>query len=464
LIQFDYFTQAAGLVNQGDWPQARKYIEIGLASTPQHAGLLMLKGLSLMLEKRLPDAETFLRRAIAADPNNAEFHNNYGVVLHRMEKLDKAKSEFQRAIELNPNYKEANKSLAFVSWVSGDYDMARASFSRAVALKPEDRTAIFNLSELLLGQGFFHDGWRLYQYRPNRPIKAKEFGLSDLIYPSAPLPRRLDGKLAVLMPEQGFGDVLFFMRYAHVLRARGARVGYAAERKIWRFIKDCDAIDEVFDERSVLPHLKSPYTFFAGDLPFMTAEDNSAFPSVRIPALPDRVEAARRRLSEIGPPPYVGVNWRAGNPPTVGDNLLYKQMEPRMLGQALRGIDATFVVLQRHPKAEEIDEFRDALGSPAPDLSAVQNDLEELMGYLAVIHEIVGVSSTSIHLRAAMGLDAKVLFVTPSEWRWMLEGEESPWFPGCRVYRVHRPTLRQASLERLHRELAESVRRHRAAG
>ena len=458
MMQIDYYSQAAKLVNQNNWAEASRVIDVGLASTPKHGGLLMLKGLSLMLATHHADAETFFRRAIATEPNNAEFHNNYGVALHRMERLEDAKDEFRLAVELNPQYRQACRSLALVSWVIGDYDTARASFSRLVALDPSERMAPFNLSEMLLGQGFFHDGWRLYQYRPNRSVKAKEFGLPDLIYPSAPLPRRLDGKLVVLMPEQGFGDVLFFMRYAHVLRTRGARVGYAAEKKIRRFIRECSAIDEVFDEQTVVPHLKSPYTFFAGDLPFMTAEDNSTFPSIRIPPLADRVEAARQRLAALGPPPYVGVNWRAGNPPAAGDNLLFKQMEAKTLGEALRGIDATFLALQRHPKPGELDEFRSALGQPVHDLTAIQGDLEELMGYLAVIDEIVGVSSTSVHLRAAMGLDAKVIFVTPVEWRWMLEGEESPWFPGCRVYRIHRPSLKQASLERLNKELAESLR------
>jgi hypothetical protein len=274
----------------------------------------------------------------------------------------------------------------------------------------------------------------------------------------APLPRRLDGKLIVLLPEQGFGDILFFLRYAPLLKARGARVGYAAEKKIRRFVQDAGVLDEVFDEQTIRPHLKSPWTFFAGDLPFLSAEDNSTPASVRIRPLPERVEAARKRLLELGPPPYVGVNWRAGNPPAAGENLLFKKMSPRQLGAALRGIDATFLALQRHPQPGEIEEFREALGAQVHDLTAVQADLEELMGYLAVIDEIVGVSSTSVHLRAAMGLDAKVLFVTPTEWRWMLEGPESPWFPGCRVYRVHRPSLVESSLARLGDELAASLR------
>ncbi len=42
---------------------------------------------------------------------------------------------------------------------------------------------------------------------------------------------------------------------------------------------------------------------------------------------------------------------------------------------------------------------------------------------------------TNVYLRAGAGRTSRVLVPNPPEWRWMAAGDESPWFPGCPVYR-----------------------------
>ena len=75
------------------------------------------------------------------------------------------------------------------------------------------------------------------------------------------------------------------------------------------------------------------------------------------------------------------------------------------------------------------------LGRPAHDLSTLNEDLEQILALLSLIDEYVGVSNTNMHLRAGAGKTARVLVPAPPEWRWMAEGNESPWFPGFGVYR-----------------------------
>lgn len=449
----DFFSRAAQLVNLNRWGDARPVINRGLKRVPKHPGLRMLKALLLMQDKRHSESREIFEALVAELPENAELHNNFGVLLREMGVLEKALSEFKLAVALNPGYREAQKSLATLALRLGDYDQTRCALASRAALIPDDAEANFLLAELLLGMGEWREGWRQFQWRPSHYEEVAKANRPHLIYEVSPLPRNIMGKRVALVPEQGVGDILFFLRFAPLLRARGARAVALSTGRMARMIRDSGVVDEVLvDQVEVSSDL--PFPVYLGDLPFLVEAEDSIPPPLRFSALPERVEAARRELSALGPGPYIGVNWAAGTP--GGDQVLHKAVTPEQLGELLRNLNATVVILQRNPGAGEIERFCAALGRPAQDLSAVQGDLEDLMAYLAAIDEIVGVSSTSVHLRVAMGLSARVLYVG-HEWRWKYSGDTSPWFPDCAVYRMFPAAGERASGARLRADLEAAL-------
>ena len=135
----------------------------------------------------------------------------------------------------------------------------------------------------------------------------------------------------------------------------------------------------------------------------------------------------------MGPPPYIGVSWRAGTPDQKLS--LYKTCPISLIASAFKDVPGTLLILQRHPAPGEIEAFARELGRPVHDLSALNEDLEQMLALLALIDDYVGVSNTNMHLRAGAGKTARVLVPAPPEWRWMAEGKTSPWFPGFAVYR-----------------------------
>jgi hypothetical protein len=176
------------------------------------------------------------------------------------------------------------------------------------------------------------------------------------------------------------------------------------------------------------------FTFSVGDLPLLLGMDDVSkiSPPLALSTLPQRLEALRERLTALGSPPYLGVTWRAG----IKDRRkLYKETPLPRLAKTLRGLPGTVLILQRHPQPGEVEAFSQALGREAHDLSALNEDLEDMLALLSVVDEYVGVSNTNMHLRAGVGRTARVLVPHPPEWRWMAEGEESPWFKGFAVYR-----------------------------
>jgi hypothetical protein len=182
-------------------------------------------------------------------------------------------------------------------------------------------------------------------------------------------------------------------------------------------------------------------------------------PSLRLPPLPEALNRIRRLLADAGPPPYIGLTWRAGTAARDqlgADWVLSKDIALPALAGALRGASGTLLALQRHPAAGEIETLSKLIGRPVADFCALNDALEDMLALLALIDDYVGVSNTNMHLRAATGRDARVLVPNPAEWRWMQWGRRSPWFPDFDIYRQSLNGDWSAALAQLSRDLAAS--------
>ena len=406
-----------------------------LALAPDYADAHNNLGIAYERLGRVDDAIASYRRVLALDPRNIRALSNLGKALRTEGKIEEAEAHCENALAIAPDFVDALNNLAAVRVEQGRYDAALRLYERALAISPRDPDVQLSHGMLCLAMGDFHQGWRGYQWRPTRMrALASRVALHDK------LPEAIADRSVMLLGEQGLGDELFFLRFTRELKRRGARLVYRCEPKLRHAIERTGVFDRLVAEGDPGPPCEMQY--LAGDLPLVLNGDAeaprtpAAFP---LSALDTRVESMRKRLAEVGPPPYLGLTWRAGTPLAAQtgrrDRALHKEVPLDVLVRALDGVCGTVLVLQRHPRLDELDDLRRKLGRDARDMSDANEDLEDMLALLALIDEYVGVSNTNMHLMAGIGRAARVMVPHPPEWRWMLEGETSPWFPGFTVYR-----------------------------
>lgn len=439
--------------------RALELLQKVIALRPEYADAHNNLGVALYELGRFAEAVACYERALALKPDYAEAFNNRGVVALGLNDPASAKTLYGEAIRLNPAYPEAHHGMGLACFRSGDLDRGIAAFQRAIALRPDYAEAHFTLASTLLSCARFEAGWREYEWRV-----AHKVGLDYLRDPRKPeeilprpshlMPLAFEGKRFLVITDQGIGDELFFLRFAPELKRRGAWIGYLPTQKTVPLARRITALDAVLDINAVPPDWD--YVLAVGELPLILEMKSIADipPPIPLQPLAARVAEMRGLLAQLGRGPFLALTWRGGMERLPGTRAtLFKEAPIDRLAQAVSAWPGEILVVQRNPQAGEIAMLSDLLGRKVHDLSALNDDLDGMLALLSLVDEYVGVSNTNMHLMASMGRTARVLVPYPPEWRWMAEGEGSPWFPGFVLYREDNLLAWAAALDGLRRDL-----------
>lgn len=404
--------------------EALRSFKRGLKERPDYADAHYNLGKAYRKLGRFGEAEQCYLRARRLDPANPEVANNLATLYSRAGRWKEALPLLQdaRATHSDDEALVINMATALLA-LSGP-EAAMGELTAFVRRRPLAAAAQAELGRRLLAEGRLREGWRVYGWRHGRTPGA---------FPDC------DGKRVLLLPDQGLGDQLFFLRFAAALRERAAHVAFACPEKLFPLIEAHPPVNELRREKTELASYDLALPI--GDLPRLLQADDTP-PPLPISVPPPRLTQWRERLSALGPPPYLGVTWRGGTRRDdrpefgfAGEAPLYKEIDIASLASALRSWRGSVFILQRLPGHQEIGEFCKALGRAAHDVSAANEDLVDMTAVLSLLDEYVAVSNTNVHLRAGVGKPARILVPFPPEFRWMHAGELSPWFPGFRLYR-----------------------------
>lgn len=387
---------------------------------------------------RRAEAEAVWKGVLEREPGSVEALEQLLMIYTGERRFDELDAVCERGVAVAPSPALFRIFQGFSAWSRGRHEEALACYRDAARLAQGADPEMFHeankneaMSLFMLGR--LGEGWQRYLLRQDRAaLRARFPRLEDqpaqIASASAPLRIRIHA-------DQGIGDDLFFLRFAPLLRARGHHLASVTHPKLVPLLR---ARPDLFEEvREIGASVVAPcdVELQSPDLALASGEDLA-------PALGLLVDEARRstlaeRLRAFGPPPYVGVTWRAGPPRAEAlrhGPALYKQVPVAELAAVLEPLAVSVVILQRQPQAAEKQQFVEALGRPALDLSEVNDDLADALALLSLLDDYVGVSNTNMHLLAGIGGRARVLVQTPAEWRWGI-GDRSPWFPDFELYR-----------------------------
>jgi hypothetical protein len=298
-----------------------------------------------------------------------------------------------------------------------------------VALDPSAPGPHFQLAETLLLRGEFTEGWREYEWR---------FRIAGAARPFPPCNRPqwdgtpLAGGKLLLVADQGYGDAIQFGRYIPWVCERCPDVVVAADPVMHPLIRQVSSAVQLVDRWDRCPPFAA-YCPLSG-LPRLHGTTLETIPG-GVPYLhadPARTASWRARMQNLIQPDIrrIGIVW-AGRPAHSND--CNRSATLAAFGP-LADLDGTALIsLQK-------DAGQAAIGSyfgraPLLNLGAEIADFGDTMAIIEGLDLVVTVDTAVAHLAGAMGTPTWILLPYAPDWRWLLERDDSPWYPSVRLFR-----------------------------
>jgi tetratricopeptide (TPR) repeat protein len=402
-----------------------------LATSRYNLGNVCLEEGKLKESAKLVEAEASFRVARSLQPDSSEIHDGLGSALLEQSRvkqsaapLVEAELFLRQALSINPKHTEAHFNLSGVYLEQGRLDEAERCLRQAIALKTDMADAHAGLACVLLMQGNFSEGWQEYEWR----WRTKMMGTRQFLQPKWD-GSDLQGRTILLWAEQGHGDAIQFIRYAALVKAMGAIVILECRPPEFRLFQSCPSIDHLLTTGEPLPSFDFHVPLMS--LPRLLGTTIETIPnqipylSATAPCLmPEEVQDHLRLAAGL----KIGLVWS----PKLSFSLDFKRRyHLEQLATLFEVPGLSWFSLQKGTQGDELERY----GQRVIDLGFHFEDFADTACAIEQMDVVITVDTSVAHLAGALGKETWVLLPFAPDWRWLLDREDSPWYPSVSLFR-----------------------------
>lgn len=403
---------------------AYKKLAVDLLKDPDHAENLTNQ-LTLLVTKgdRNPSHLVLARRAVALAPNEFAAVFNLAAVEARGGLYDAALIHFEQALKIAPPDRlgDALHHVGLAWHDIGDFDKALEFYEKAIPHMPEHRELRASIAIAHLMRGELAEGLFEYECKHHKPLDRPIYHSGIKRW----MGEDLTDKTLIVAHEQGYGDTLQFCRVIPKLKAR--RIIWSGPPLLERMITENFKFDEVMGQEGPFPdadYYCSPISA-CGALGLEYKDiDGKAYLKSDAQKLPDRGKLK------------VGISW-AGNKDYAHDS--HRSMKLNDLMPLFELPGTAFYSLQVGRGVEEIHAA--GLDGFIADIGGTLRDWKDTARAIMAMDVMVCTDSANAHLAGALGKPVLLLLPYSCCWRWMRNGNTTPWYQNTKLFRQYLPEI-----------------------
>jgi hypothetical protein len=365
-------------------------------------------------------------RQLEADPSDISALINKGSAQLGIGDPTQARRSFNRAINEDPTIASAWDGLGKAQYELGDPIAAAKAFRTAANLSEDPALSRYHRSLALLLAGRFEEGWTEYEERINVPALGHR-RYDKPRWTGEPL----NGKRLLVVAEQGYGDMIQFARYLPWLTQFGGPLTLEAPATLLPLFQPlANDIALVASDDGPRPETDFDCHVYLMSLGHIHGTSEISMPSEMpyIAAPTDRIGAWR---SELDVPGFkIGIAW-AGRPSHPQD--AQRSMDSALLEPLTEIENIRLFSLQKDKTTRPLTRhLEDRL---AGDFGGRLTSFAETAAIITHLDLIITVDTSLAHLAGALGKSVWTLLPYAPDWRWMMTGEDTLWYPTMRLFR-----------------------------
>ncbi|NHN88480.1 hypothetical protein [Acetobacter conturbans] len=405
---------------------------------PENEDMMALLAMELIKSGEVFEGCQIYQQLILRDKKNIICSETLCIALNNVGAFEASAAIAEAALSALPNLKIGllnSYGLALVA-LNRSNDAA-AAFRELLSLTPNNRPVMFNLGLALLKAGQFRDGWRYAEY------VTEEFCTQTEKCPWRG-ERSIRGKTLLLLPDQGLGDTIQFLRYVPFLERSGADIVLSVPDPLKRITSSIVPQATVIglDTSHIKYDVSCPYL----SLPVALEEQLGTNIPSSVPYLRPREETIQRMGQFLPPKKHlrVGFVWSGATRKHLG--IFYKSRSSTLEGfrPILENNNIDFISLQLGDNRQELLNWS---GPFLHDPMDHVTDMEDTAGLMTHLDLIVSVDTSCAHLAGAIGKPVWMITRSDCCWRWQENRNDSPWYPTMRIFRSYPGSLTHAIRE-----------------
>jgi hypothetical protein len=417
-----------------------KLLTSRLAATPEDPRIWADLAVAIRCTGNLHLAIAIYRRALNMAPRTASVLSNLGGALRAVGMVDEAITVLKEAVALAPELDAARFNLGLAYEDANNLEAALQQYEGLLVSNPDRRDALMQRAFVLLKSGDLERGFAAYEKR-----FVTETALRPRFKQQQWSGENFEGKTLLLHAEQGMGDTFQFIRYAAIAKQRGGRIIVECQAPTAAVLKGISAIDEVHVRGAKLPHFDLQASLMSLPHIFRTSLSNvpASIPYIDVPS--------EYRDSVVVPPcklRKVGIVWQSGHT----DIGLHSRAVPAREFERL--LEVPGVQLHSLQVERDVQDLKDAIEyGLLIDLAPQFKNFGHTADAISKLDLVITVDTAVAHLAAAMAKPVWVLLPFSSEWRWMRNRDDSPWYPTMKLFRQTVPGEWDTVMQRIIRDL-----------
>ena len=422
------FKEGSELLQSGHSAEALVRFQAALNIESSSATLYLHAGAALHDLGGYEEAVDCYRNALNAEPGMGQAYNNMGNSLMALGRFVEAADCFLMSSELLQTSPVPLAARATALQALGRIAEAESDCRRALQLDPAFAAAHWNLALNLLLQGRYIEGWPEYEWRWRKPDFTSPCRHTDIpLWDGSPL----NGHTILLHAEQGFGDAIQFIRYIPLVAGCGGNIILECHPQLVALFKSIKGVKSVVPFGEQLPSCEYQAPFLTLPRIFGTTLENiPACPHFLVPS-EQLVKWQQRTFFYSGA--KVGIVW-AGS--TIHRNDGFRSLSLTLLSSFAESSNINIFSLQMGDARQHLK--LSPLAERVIDLTDQIHDFVDTAALIEQLDLVISVDTAVVHLAGSLGKQAWLMLPTAPDWRWLLERNDSPWYPTIRIFRQKR--------------------------